>query len=168
VRWFRVYYTRTFAFCLRKKTWAVLQIVASSRAVFGGQIDRIPEWNGLLPLNQSGLVRFMGPNSLTMAVCFSERADRSRTIFWMLSEEIRDSNALWYQFDQGLECRERLLKHCKQLISNGTWHENLQKLVHEMQTQQKYSDRSSSRLCLHLFALVCGASHCLIQIRCLN
>ena len=103
----------------------------SNRAILGGQIDRTPEWDMLLPLNRVGLVRFLGPNSRSMGVCFSERADRSPTVFWVLSEEIEDRNAPWYQFDQGLECRMRILAHCQQLMANEPWHENLKKLVCE-------------------------------------
>jgi 2-polyprenyl-6-methoxyphenol hydroxylase-like FAD-dependent oxidoreductase len=64
-----------------------------------------------------------------MGVCFSERADRSSTVFWAFSEEIEDRNAPWYKFDQGLECRTRILNHCKLLMKNEPWHENLKKLV---------------------------------------
>lgn len=49
----------------------------------------------------------------------------------MLSEEIEDRNAPWYQFDQGLECRKRILDHCKELMNNEPWHENLKKLVND-------------------------------------
>ena len=110
---------------------SVPKVIDSSRASLGGQVDRTPEWDRLLPLNKAGLVRFVGPNSLSMGVCFSERADRSPTVFWAISEEIKDRNAPWYQFDQGLECRKRLLDHCKQLIRNEPWHENLKKLVND-------------------------------------
>ena len=33
------------------------------------------------------------------------------------------------RFDQRLECRMRILAHCKQLMENDPWHENLKKLV---------------------------------------
>jgi 2-polyprenyl-6-methoxyphenol hydroxylase-like FAD-dependent oxidoreductase len=105
------------------------KVIDSNRAILGGQIDRTPEWDILLPLNKTGLVRFLGPDSHYMGVCFSERADRSPTVFWAFSEEIKDRNAPWYQFDQGLECRKRILDHCKQLMKNEPWHENLKKLV---------------------------------------
>lgn len=108
---------------------SIPKVVDSNRVIFGGQIDRTPEWDRLLPLNKTGLVRFLGPNSHYMGVCFSERADRSPTVFWALSEEIENRNAPWYQFDQGLECRMRILAHCKQLMENEPWHENLKKLV---------------------------------------
>ncbi len=108
---------------------SIPKVVESNRAILGGQIDRIPEWDMLLPLNKTGLVRFLGPNSHYMAVCFSERADRSPTVFWAFSEEIEDRNAPWYQFDQGLKCRIRILAHCKQLMEKEPWHENLKKLV---------------------------------------
>ena len=110
---------------------SIPKVIDSTRAILGGQIDRTPEWDTLLPLNKTGLVRFVGPNSHSMGVCFSERADRSPTIFWALSEEIEDRNAPWYQFDQGLECRKRILDHCKQLMKNEPWHENLKKLVYD-------------------------------------
>lgn len=107
------------------------KVIDIPRASLGGQIDRTPEWETLLPLTKTGLVRFVGPNSHSMGVCFSERTDRSLTIFWALSEEIEDRNSPWYQFDQGLECRERLLEHCQQLMKNEPWHENLKKLVYD-------------------------------------
>lgn len=109
---------------------SIPNVVDSNRAILGGQIDRTPEWDDLLPLNKTGLVRFLGPNSHYLGVCFSERADRSSTIFWAFSEEIQDFDAPWYQFDQGLECRKRVLSHCKQLMENEPWHENLKKLIH--------------------------------------
>ena len=110
---------------------SIPKVIDSNRAILGGQIDRTPEWDSLLPLNKTGLVRFLGPNSHYMGVCFSERADRSPTVFWAFSEEIEDRNAPWYQFDQGLECRKRILDHCKQLMENDPWHENLKKLVYD-------------------------------------
>ncbi len=108
---------------------SIPKVIDSNRAIFGGQIDRTPEWDNLLPLNKTGLVRFLGPHSHYMGVCFSERADRSPTVFWAFSEEIKDRNAPWYQFDQGLECRKRILDHCKQLMEKEPWHESLKKLV---------------------------------------
>lgn len=110
---------------------SIPKVIDSNRAILGGQIDRTKDWDKLLPLNRTGLVRFLGPNSHYLGVCFSERADRSPTIFWAFSEEIEDRNAAWYQFDQGLECRMRILAHCKQLMENEPWHENLKKLVWE-------------------------------------
>lgn len=110
---------------------SIPKVIDSNRAILGGQIDRTKDWDKLLPLNRTGLVRFLGPNSHYLGVCFSERADRSPTIFWAFSEEIEDRNAPWYQFDQGLECRMRILTHCKQLMENEPWHENLKKLVWE-------------------------------------
>lgn len=112
-----------------KNLGSIPKVVDSNRAILGGQIDRTPEWGMLLPLNRTGLVRFLGPNAHYMGVCFSERADRSPTVFWAFSEEIEDRNATWYQFDQGLEYRTRILAHCKQLMENEPWHENLKKLV---------------------------------------
>jgi 2-polyprenyl-6-methoxyphenol hydroxylase-like FAD-dependent oxidoreductase len=108
---------------------SIPKVIDSNRVILGGQIDRTPEWGTLLPLNKAGLVRFQGPNSHYMGVCFSERADRSPTIFWAFSEEIEDRNAPRYQFDQGLESRKRILDHCKQLMENEPWHKNLRKLV---------------------------------------
>ena len=110
---------------------SIPKVIDSNRAILGGQIDRTPEWDALLPLNKTGLVRFLGPNAHYLGVCFSERADRSPTIFWAFSEEIEDRNAAWYQFDQGLECRMRILDHCKRLMENEPWHENLKKLVYD-------------------------------------
>ena len=36
------------------------KVIDINRAVLGGQIDRTPEWDILLPLNKKGLVRFKG------------------------------------------------------------------------------------------------------------
>jgi salicylate hydroxylase len=105
------------------------KVIESTRASLGGQIDRTPEWDELLPLNKTGLVRYVGPGSHSIGVCFSERADRSPTVFWAISEEIKDRKVPWYQFDQVLECRLRILDHCKQVMKNEPWHENLKKLV---------------------------------------
>jgi 2-polyprenyl-6-methoxyphenol hydroxylase-like FAD-dependent oxidoreductase len=66
-----------------------------------------------------------------MGLCFSERADRSPTVFWAFSEEIVDRKAPWYQFDQASECRMRILAHCKQLMENEPWHESLKKLIYD-------------------------------------
>lgn len=108
---------------------SIPKMIDSTRAYLSGQIDRTLEWDTLLPLNKRGIVRYVGPNFRSLGVCFSERADRSPTVYWALSEETEDINSPWYQFDQGLECRERLLEHCKQVMSNESWHENLKKLV---------------------------------------
>ena len=105
---------------------SVPNVIDSNRAIFGGQIDRTPEWDRLLPLNKMGLVRFLGPNSHYMGVCFSERVDRSPTVFWAFSEKIEDRGAFWYQFNQ-----ERILDRCKELMENEPWHENLKKLVYD-------------------------------------
>ena len=110
---------------------SVPKIIDSNRAIFGGQIDRTLEWNHLLPLNKTGLVRFLGPGSHYMGVCFSERADRSPTVFWAFSEEIKDRNAPWYQVTERLEYRKRILDHCKQLMEQEPWHEALKKLVYD-------------------------------------
>ncbi len=110
---------------------SIPKVIDSNRAILGGQIDRTSEWNMLLPLNKTGLVRFVGPHAHSLGVCFSERADRSPTVFWALSEEIEDLEAPWYPLDQGLECRQRILDHCKQLMRNELWHENLKKLVYD-------------------------------------
>ncbi len=69
---------------------SIPNVIEGTRATLGGQIERTPEWNTLLPLNKTGLVHFLGPNSHYMGVCFSERADRSPTVFWAFSEEIED------------------------------------------------------------------------------
>ncbi|MDP1608872.1 MAG: FAD-dependent monooxygenase [Chlamydiales bacterium] len=108
---------------------SVPKVIHSNRAILAGQIDRTAEWDSLLPLNQTGLVRFLGSHSHYMGVCFSERADRSPTVFWAFSEEIKDRNAPWYTFDQGLEGRRRILDHCKQLMEHEPWHEALKKIV---------------------------------------
>ncbi len=110
---------------------SIPKVIDGTHAALGGQIDRTPEWDTLLPLNKMGMVRYVGPNSHALGVCFSERADRSPTVYWALSEEIEDRTAPWYQFGQGLECRERLLEHCKQVMRNEPWHENLKKLVYD-------------------------------------
>ena len=107
------------------------KVVDADGAVFMAQINRTPEWEDLLPLNQSGMVRFLGPGSTYMGVCFSERADRSPTIFWGITEKIKDRGNPLFLFDQGLECRKRILEHCKELIDNGPWHDTLKKLVKE-------------------------------------
>lgn len=110
---------------------SIPKMIDSARASLSGQINRTLEWDVLLPLNKRGVVRYVGPNSHSMGVCFSERADRSPTIHWALLEEIEDINSPWYRFDQGLECRKRLLEHCKCVMRNQTWHENLKKLVND-------------------------------------
>lgn len=107
------------------------KVVNINSAVFSGQIDRSPEWEKLLPLNQTGMVRFLGSSSNYMGVCFSERSDRSPTVYWGLTEEMEDPDAMLFQFDQGLECRKRILDHCKKLIRNESWHETLKKLVYD-------------------------------------
>lgn len=108
---------------------SIPNVIDETRAFLGGQIDRTPEWDTLLPLNKMGMVRYVGSDSHVMGVCFSERVDRSPTIYWVLSEDIEDRNAPWYQVNQGFEWRERLLDHCKQVMRNEPWHENLKKLV---------------------------------------
>ncbi|MBI3237112.1 MAG: FAD-dependent monooxygenase [Chlamydiales bacterium] len=110
---------------------SIPQVIDGTHAALGGQIDRTPEWDTLLPLNKAGFVRFIGPQSQAMGVCFSERADRSPTVYWALSEEVKDRDAPWYQFDQGLECRKCILDHCKLVMKSGPWHENLKRLVYE-------------------------------------
>lgn len=114
-----------------KSLESIPKVIDNNRAIFGGQIDRQPEWDQLLPLNKSGLVRFLGPRSHYLGVCFSERADRSPTVFWAFSEEVEDRRASWYHFDGGLECRKRILDHCNQLMEREPWHANLKKLVSE-------------------------------------
>jgi len=114
---------------------SIPKVVDSNQAVLGAQIDRTAEWETLLPLNKTGFVRYLGINSHDIGVCFSERLDRTPTVFWAFSEEIKDRDAPWYQFDQGLECRQRILDHCKQLMENEPWHENLKKLVNDTRAE---------------------------------
>lgn len=113
-------------FLLSSGLRSVPKVVDCNRVIFGGQIDRTPEWDILLPLNKTGIVRFQGAHSYYMGVCFSERSDRSPTVFWVFSEEIKDPKAPWHQFDQ-----VAIAKHCRQLIEEGLWHENLKKLVYD-------------------------------------
>lgn len=103
---------------------SVPKVIESNRAILCGEVDRTPEWEELLPLNKKGLVRFLGLHSHYLGVCFSERADRTPTIFWGITEEIEDRDAAWYQFDQGA-----ILAHCKELMEDGPWHASLKKLV---------------------------------------
>lgn len=110
---------------------SIPKIVETNRFVLSGQIDRTPEFDKLLPLNKKGLVRFVGPGSHSLGICFSERAERSPTVFWALSGEMEGFNAPWYAFDQNLESRRRILQYCKQLMRNEPWHENLRKLVND-------------------------------------
>lgn len=110
---------------------AIPKMVDVNSIVFTGQIDRSPEWEALLPLNQTGMVRFLGPGSNYMGVCFSERADRSPTVFWGLTEKIESPDSPHFQFDRELKNCEQILDHCKKLISNEPWHETLKKLVYD-------------------------------------
>lgn len=110
---------------------SIPKMVDGVRVIFGGQIDRTPEWDNLLPLNKTGFARFQGSHPHYMGVCFSERVDRSPTVFWVFSEEIKDRNDPLYKFDNGLECKMRILEHCKQLMKNEQWHPNLKKLVYD-------------------------------------
>ncbi|MBA2726679.1 MAG: FAD-dependent monooxygenase, partial [Parachlamydiaceae bacterium] len=71
---------------------SIPKVIDINRVVLGGQIDRTPEWDTLLPLNKMGMVRFVGANAHSLGVCFSERADRSPTVFWALSEDVEDHN----------------------------------------------------------------------------
>lgn len=114
---------------------SIPKVIDGDRAILAGQIDRTPEWDMLLPLNQTGMVRYVG-SIYSIGICFSERADRSPTIYWALSEKIEDRFASWYQFDQSIESRERLLDHCKQIMRNGSWHENLKKLVEDTSAEE--------------------------------
>lgn len=97
------------------------KVVDVNSVVFTAQIDRNPEWEKLLPLNQTGMVRFLGPGSNYMGVCFSERADRSPTVFWGLTEKT----------EERLENPKQILDHCKELMKNEAWHETLKKLVND-------------------------------------
>ena len=111
------------------------QVVDLNSAVFTAQIDRSPEWEKLLPLNKTGMVLFLGSGSNYIGVCFSERADRSPTVFWGITEKIVDRNDPWLQFDSGLESRKRILEHCKEVMNNDPWHDTLKKLVNETQAE---------------------------------
>ena len=108
---------------------SIPKVVDVDGVVFTAQVDRTPEWESLLPLNHMGMVRFLGPGSNYMGICFSERADRSPTVFWGITEKIKNRNASWFQFDENLECRKKILAHCKELIQNEPWHDVLKKLV---------------------------------------
>lgn len=107
----------------------VPKIVACGRAGIAGQIDYTPNWDTLLPFNRFGPTRFFGSYSHSLFVSFSERADRTPSIYWGLTEEVTDPNAARYQFDGGLESQIRLLEHCKAIISTELWHKNLRKLI---------------------------------------
>lgn len=109
---------------------SIPKVINGTQAFLGGQINRTPEWDILLPLNKTGMVRYVG-STYSIGVCFSERVDRSPTVYWALSEKIEDRSASWYQFDQSLGSREQLLEHCKQVMRNGSWNESLKKLVHD-------------------------------------
>ena len=120
---------KLFPLVYKEGLGSIPKVIDSNQAVLGAQIDRTPEWEMLLPLNKTGFVRFLGIDSHDIGVCFSERPDRTPTIVWAFSEQIKDRNATWYQFDQGLESRKRILDHCKQMMNSEPWHENLKKLV---------------------------------------
>lgn len=107
------------------------QIFASGLVTFGGQIDRTPEWNDLLPLSKAGLVRFLGPNGHSLGICFSERKDRSPTVYWGFLEEMGDKDESWYQLGDDMAKRERLLEHCKQILNTEAWHPNLRRLIEQ-------------------------------------
>jgi 2-polyprenyl-6-methoxyphenol hydroxylase-like FAD-dependent oxidoreductase len=109
---------------------SIPKVINGTQALLGGQINRTPEWDSLLPLNRAGMVRYVGPTH-SIAVCFSERADRSPTVYWALSEKVEDRSASWYQFDQSFESRQRLLEHCKQVMQSGSWNESLKKLIND-------------------------------------
>lgn len=113
----------------KNKLGSIPRIVETKRFVLSGQVDRTSDWDQLLPLNKKGLVRFVGPGSHSLGICFSERADRSPTVFWALSGEMDDLNTSWHPFDQSLESRTQILQYCKQIMRNEPWHENLRKLI---------------------------------------
>lgn len=114
-------------------------VIDGTYASMGGQIDRTEEWETLLPLNNMGIVRYVGPNCHSLGVCFSERIDRSPTIYWALSEKIDDRNSPWYQFDHSLECRRQLLEHCKNVVTSEPWHENLKKLINDTPPEEMFA-----------------------------
>lgn len=95
----------------------VPKVVEVKRTVLGGQIDRTPEWDTLLPLNKNGFVRYVGPTDHSIGVCFSERSDRSPTVFWAVSKPT------------GIE-------DCKQLVESGPWHPHLKKLIQNTQPEE--------------------------------
>lgn len=115
----------------KEKLGSIPKMINSNQAVLGAQIDRTPEWEKLLPLNQNGFVRYLGIDLHDIGVCFSQRPDKTPSIVWAVSEQIKDHNAPWYQFDQGLDCKKRILDHCKQVMNHQPWHENLRKLVNQ-------------------------------------
>jgi 2-polyprenyl-6-methoxyphenol hydroxylase-like FAD-dependent oxidoreductase len=107
---------------------SIPKVINGTYVSLSGQINRLPEWDSLLPLNKTGMVRYVGAN-YSLGVCFSERANRSPTVYWGLSEKVEDRSASWYSFDESLESRKRLLEHCKQVMQEESWHESLRKLV---------------------------------------
>jgi salicylate hydroxylase len=107
------------------------KVLETGLVTFGGQIDRTPEWNDLLVLNRDGFVRYLGPHGHSIGVCFSERKDRSPTVFWALSEEMGEREPSWYQLGAENTNRQRILERCKELINKKGWHLNLQKLINQ-------------------------------------
>lgn len=103
-------------------------VIDAQNVVFGGQIDRTNEWEDLLPLNKVGMVRFVGSNG-DLGVCFSERADRSPTVFWAFSQDIEDRKSFLDQLHADSDWAKSLHDCCKQLIDHAGWHENLKKLI---------------------------------------
>lgn len=107
------------------------QVLETGLVAFGGQIDRTPQWSELIPLNKDGFVRYLGFNGHSLGVCFSERKDRSPTIYWALSKKMGDKDESWYQLGDETTNRELLLGHCKKIINEKGWHPNLRKLINQ-------------------------------------
>lgn len=107
------------------------KVFESGLVALGGEIERTPEWNNLLPLNRDGFVRFLSRYGYSIGVCFSERKDRTPTVFWGISEKIDDHKASWYQRGAHATNREQLLKHCQELVDKKGFHDSLRKLIHQ-------------------------------------
>ncbi len=103
---------------------------------FGGNIDRTADWSDRLPLNQFGMVRYLGFHGHSVGVCFSERKDRSPTVYWAWSEKMGEREKAWYHLDDDAVKRERLLEHCKHLVNKKGWHPNLVKLIHDTKASE--------------------------------
>jgi len=109
-----------------EKLGSVPRINDSKRVVFAAQVDRTSEWEKLLSICKDGLVRFQGQNDFHMGICFSERADRTLTIYWGVGDESESRHELLGEFDP-----EKIKAYCKKMMQEGAWHETLVKLVDE-------------------------------------